>query len=80
MSVTILELATHRLGRKASNGADFVEAELPIMGSCGRCGATVAAYNSCPTTTGYIMCANGCTDGVGFATVEDANAAIFEDE
>ena len=77
MAVTILELATFRLGREARNGADFEEAELPIMGGCQCCGATVAAYNACPSTSGYLRCAGGCIGEDGFATAREANDALF---
>lgn len=80
MSITVMQLATHRLGRDARNGADFQEAQLPIMGGCQVCEATVAAYNSCPSTSGYLRCANGCIGDDGFATVEEADRAIFGEE
>lgn len=80
MSITILELASHRLGRDASNGADFAEAELPIMGGCECCGASIAAYNACPSKSGYLRCANGCIGDAGWDDVIEAEAAIFHTE
>lgn len=76
--ITVLQLAKHRLGRDAVNGQDFMEAKLPMMGGCYVCGASVAAYNSVPTRSGYIACAKGCVDdSMGYETVEAANFAIF---
>ena len=81
MTITILDLAIHR-GAKVSedgsiNGAEIEKTGLPFMGGCCRCQATIAAYNAAPTTTGYIACASECAEGIGYATVEEANADIF---
>jgi hypothetical protein len=78
--VSLLELATARLGRVCANGADFEAAQLPIMGGCEVCGATVAAYNAGPSTSGYIRCLNGCIGDDGFATTDEAEVAIFGEE
>jgi hypothetical protein len=80
--VTVLDLARYRLGRATNDdgpmtGADFLRAQLPIMGGCQVCHATVAAYNACPTRTGYLRCADGCVDAMGFTTVEEADADLF---
>jgi hypothetical protein len=77
MSVTIMELAEHRLGREARFGSDFEEAGLSIMGGCAVCGATLGAFNGCPSKSGYWKCASGCIADDGYATVEEANAALF---
>lgn len=74
--ITIQELAAHRLGRDAHTGADFAEAGLPIMGGCQVCGASIAAYNACPSKTGYWRCLNLCIADQGFDTVEDAQEWI----
>ena len=79
--ITLFDLAVHRLGLDAENtvglkGDDFEKAGLPMFGGCFRCGATVAAYNACPTKTGYIAC-QGCTDGDGWLSVQEANEALF---
>lgn len=79
MPVTIMQLAEHRLGRPASTGGDFIEARLPIMGGCEVCGATVAAYNSCPSKSGYIRCANDCIGDDGWEDVVEANRVIFDE-
>jgi len=76
--VTILELATYRLGRSASTGQDFDDADLPIMGGCEICGATVSAYNACPSKTGNIRCKEGCIADLGYVTVQEANRAVFD--
>lgn len=69
--VTVLQVAEHRLGRPASNGADFQAADLSIIGGC-MCGAPVAAYNACPSKKGHWLCLNGCIDGQGFDDVRIA--------
>lgn len=82
-AITVFALAAHRLGIEPGSrrltGADFERVELPMLGGCEACGASVAAYNACPSTTGYLRCANGCIDGLGYATVQEADAAIFGD-
>lgn len=82
--VTVFDLARHRLGGLHKDitmtGADFQRAGLPMMGGCEVCHATVAAYNSCPSTSGYIRCASGCIGDDGYLTVEEADAAIFGEQ
>lgn len=78
MTVTLFELAAHRLGREPETGADFIEAKLPIYGGCENCGATVAAYNACPSKTGFIRCTQ-CIGGLGWPTPEEANHAVFSE-
>lgn len=83
--VTVLDLAIHRGAKPNADGpsAGSYSAEaimatgLPVLGGCARCGATIAAYNAAPTTEGHIMCVSGCAEGVGYATVEEANFALF---
>lgn len=77
--ITILDLAIH-LGAKPEEGGGYSGAELErvgfaIIGGCARCEATIAAYNAHPTTTGF-WCCSACVGDSGFATVEDAAAAI----
>lgn len=78
MPVTILELACYRADldpeREAINGGVFAEVELQLLGGCAICGATIAAYNACPSRSGYWKCL-GCIDGDGFDTVEEADVA-----
>jgi len=74
--ITLLELASAILGRKAENGADFEEAHVAMWGGCEVCGASIAAYNGCPSRSGYIRCANACIGDAGFATVEEAQAFV----
>lgn len=78
--VTILEVAKHRLGRDPETGADFAEAGFQILGGCAVCGASIAAYNACPSRSGYWKCASGCIADDGWSTVEAACDAIFGDE
>lgn len=81
--VTVLQLAIFRGAKEGEGGMSFGEIErvgLPAMGGCGGCGATVAAYNSCPSKRGVIMCRGECIDGEGYDTVEEANLALFPEE
>jgi hypothetical protein len=82
--VTVYELACYRLGLHAGEsgltGADFDRVRLPIMGGCEVCHATVAAYNACPSRTGFLRCASGCIAGEGWDTADEANRAIFPEE
>lgn len=77
--VTILQVAEHRLGRAATNGADFEEAGLAIMGGCMVCGASLAAYNGYPSRAGY-WCCRGCLGESGWDDVAEACRDIFEGE
>ena len=76
-AVTVLELAEHRLGHRAEHGGHFEQAGLPIMGGCQVCEATIAAYNACPSTTGFLRCGD-CIGPFGWETVEQANQDLFE--
>lgn len=82
--VTILDVAKARgvqEGEHGISGGEFDRVGLPMMGGCEVCGATVAAYNACPSTTGYLRCRSGCIYEDGFATVEAFEAwAATEDE
>lgn len=69
--ITILDAATQILGRPAQTGGDFAEAGLDIMGGCQNCGATLAAYNASPSTSGYWKCAGSCIGADGFHTVSE---------
>ena len=84
MAVTILELAKHRGAEEVEgsiNGAEFEKVGLPIMGGCEICGATIAAYNACPTRTGYLRCnREECLGYEGFENVEEADRFIFPEE
>jgi hypothetical protein len=82
--VTILQLALYRLGLPADHpgsldGAQFEGVGLPIMGGCERCHASIAAYNAHPSLTGFLQCSD-CIADLGYATVEEANRAIFPGE
>jgi hypothetical protein len=84
MSVTILELALHRGASSDTDGgvdgAEFEKVGLQIMGGCQVCGATLAAYNGCPSKSGYWRCRSGCIGDDGYETVAEADAAIFGKE
>lgn len=81
--ITILDLALHR-GAKAEpdgsiNGAEFARVGLPLFGGCELCHASIAAYNACPSHSGYLRCTE-CIGSTGWTSVERANREIFEDE
>ncbi len=84
MAITVLDLALFRGAKLDDSGSISLGAiedtGLPGMGGCVRCGASIAAYNAAPTTTGYLACAHGCAEGIGFASTEAANRALFPEE
>lgn len=84
MAITVLELAQFRGAKETADGGytmgSIEDTGLPFMGGCGRCGATVAAYNAAPSKRGYLMCAEGCVGSEGFDSVEEANRFIFPQE
>jgi hypothetical protein len=73
MPVTILEVAESRgLKRDADGNATagaFHEVGLDLIGGCARCGACIAAYNACPSRSGYWCCV-GCVGKGGFDTIQ----------
>lgn len=78
--VTIRDLAIYRGAVEVDgsiNAAEFHKVGLNIMGGCGICNATLAAYNGCPSKSGSWKCLNGCIDGDGWDDVAEANEAIF---
>ena len=79
--VTILDLALHRGARRDSeggvNGGEFERVGLSIMGGCGVCGATLAAYNGCPSKDGYWRCRSGCIGDEGWTDVTEADRDLF---
>lgn len=84
MAITILELAEHR-GVKASPDGSismgaFADVGLPMLGGCAECEATIAAYNACPSQSGYLKCHEGCIGDDGYETVQEANIALFPEE
>jgi len=75
--VTVAALAERALGRRAVTGADYEEAGLPMLGGCEVCGASVAAYNACPSRSGYLRCLHGCVGEDGWESVEEAYEEVF---
>ncbi len=74
MPVTILDAAMAR-GVKADDdgkisGGAIEDVGLPFMGGCQVCEATIAAYNACPSTSGYLRCQD-CIREDGFETTEE---------
>lgn len=78
--VTILELALHRGARENTlggvNGGEFEKVGLQILGGCEVCGATLAAYNACPSKTGYWRCLHGCIADQGWDDVAECDRAL----
>lgn len=71
--ITLLDVAKARGVQEDEKGmismAEFRRVGVPMIGGCQICGATVAAYNSCPSKSGYIRCADGCIGDEGFETI-----------
>lgn len=84
MPITILELARFRGAKEGPdgtiNGAEFIKVGLPILGGCCVCEATIAAYNACPSKSGFLKCRDNCIGDDGWETVEEANKDIFPEE
>lgn len=83
-SITVFDVAI-AWGARADedggvSGAEFARLGLPLVGGCEACGATIAAYNACPSRTGFLRCAASCIDGLGFATVAEFEAFDRDDE
>jgi hypothetical protein len=74
MPITILDYVTSVVGPKDFYTAeDCLTSGVDIIGGCQTCGATIAAYNAYPSTSGYWCCAN-CIGDTGFATITDFTA------
>lgn len=84
MPITVLDLVMFRdptikddgpitLGRVEATG-------LPFFGGCQCCGASIVAYNACPSKSGYLKCASGCIGDTGYETCDEANRAMFQEE
>jgi hypothetical protein len=75
MAITILDVATAQGAQPDAAGgismAEFDRLGLPFFGGCEVCAASIAAYNACPSRTGYLRCAKGCIGDQGFATVDE---------
>ncbi len=78
--ITIFDLALHRGARQVDggvNGGEFYRVGLDMIGGCGGgCQSTLGAYNAYPSKRGVWMCSD-CIGDAGYATVEEANEAIF---
>ena len=61
--LTIYDLAVHCGYKEGEPWPD----DLPIMGGCADCEASLGAFNAYPSTTGYLLCRD-CLDGRGFLT------------
>jgi hypothetical protein len=84
MPITVLDWAIFRGAKEDAEGhfggAEFERVKLPMMGGCFRCGATVAAYNACPTMGGLLACKDGCVGIDGYETCEDADRDNFPEQ
>ncbi len=82
--ITVLQLALYRGAKETETGGITLGAiedtGLPFFGGCSVCNASIAAYNACPSRSGYLKCSSGCIGGDGFETVEQANIALFPEE
>ena len=80
--VTIMDLAKYRgiVGDDEGgyNFQAFEDVGLPAMGGCAVCGACIAAYNACPSKSGYLKCASGCIGEDGWESAAEANKALFD--
>lgn len=81
LPITIMDLAEHRglvLDEYGNaNGAQFEAVGLDFLGGCSVCGATIAAYNACPSKSGMWKCSDDCIGDDGWTDVAEANADIF---
>lgn len=81
MPITILDLAIHRGAKADAEGAysaeELARVGFAILGGCASCGATLGAYNACPSRGGVWLCRSGCIDDYGYDTVEEASREIF---
>jgi hypothetical protein len=79
--ITILDLAKYRGAKENERGSidgqAFADVGLEIIGGCCVCHATLAAYNACPSKSGYWKCRSGCIGDDGFESVEEANEILF---
>lgn len=79
-AVTIHQIAEARVGKSGTlTGADYIEAQLPMLGGCECCHASIAGYNAYPAQSGFIRCAD-CIGDDGYPTLVAAIAAIFGGE
>lgn len=82
--ITVMQLAEFRGVKPTEDGSvnmgQFDDVGLPMLGGCEVCEACIAAYNACPSKSGYLRCASGCIGDDGYETVEEANLALFPEE
>jgi hypothetical protein len=84
-TVTVLELAkeVYRQNNWLLPGdnwsmADLDKAQLPMMGGCQVCEASIACYNAYPSKSGYLRCAD-CIGEEGWHSSSQAYRDIFPD-
>jgi hypothetical protein len=69
MPISILDYVKSVAGDKPQYTADdFYRNGVELLGGCERCGATIAAYNAYPATSGFWRCAD-CIGDDGYETV-----------
>lgn len=78
-AVTVHQLAAYRRGEDPPEWTmgDYERLDLPMLGGCEVCGASIAAYNACPSKTGFLRCANGCIADQGWDTAPEADVEVF---
>ena len=73
--VTVFDVAEARGVQMDIKGrvdaSEFERVGLPMLGGCQSCGATIAAYNSHPTRSGYLSCSDCVNPLDGFSTAEE---------
>lgn len=74
MFLTVLDIFEAENPGLEPNLANFLETDLPFIGGCQACNATVACFNACPSKTGFLLCKNGCIGDLGFRTLEEFRA------
>lgn len=82
--ITILDIAKFRGIKKNNDGhitmAEFDRVGLPMMGGCEGCNASIACYNSYPSKSGYLRCGDCITENMAFATVEEFETWVKQQE
>jgi hypothetical protein len=77
MPITILDYVKSVTGPKDLYTAeDCFTSGVDILGGCQGCGATIAAYNAYPSTTGYWRCAD-CIGETGYATITEFTVSLL---
>lgn len=81
MNITLHELAIHRGANPNGPEAnrEYLRVGVPHTAGCESCKAFLEPDAAYPSKTGYVRCAD-CIGDLGYETVQEANADIFDDE